>query len=106
MITLHRLQDRTEDGKDDNQLSAPSIPRSSLLSSQPSTLPSPSLQRFSRQRKPNPKYAEIYEICNFIVLELENPENCEITAKEEVWVKAMKEEMKIIEKNKTWELVD
>ena len=34
------------------------------------------------------------------------PENYEAASKQEVWVKAMQEEIKMIEKNKTWELVD
>jgi hypothetical protein len=34
------------------------------------------------------------------------PKSYKATSKEEVWVKAMKEEIKMIEKNKTWELMD
>ena len=34
------------------------------------------------------------------------PENFEEASKQEVWIKAMEEEIKMIEKNETWELVD
>ncbi|XP_031264481.1 uncharacterized protein LOC116122812 [Pistacia vera] len=34
------------------------------------------------------------------------PENFEIAAKQEAWVKAMEEEIKMIEKNETWKLVN
>ncbi|KAL0352138.1 UNVERIFIED_CONTAM: Retrovirus-related Pol polyprotein from transposon TNT 1-94 [Sesamum calycinum] len=47
--------------------------------------------------------SDIYETCNFIMLE---PENFEIAVKHKVWVQAMEEEIKMIEKNNTWELAD
>jgi hypothetical protein len=34
------------------------------------------------------------------------PENYDVASKQEVWVKAMQDEIKMIEKNNTWELVD
>ena len=40
----------------------------------------------------------IYDTCNFAALE---PENYEEASKEEVWIKAMEEEIKMIEKNET-----
>lgn len=46
---------------------------------------------------------ELYETCNFITLE---PESFEVASKQEAWVKAMEEEINMIEKNKTWELVN
>ena len=46
---------------------------------------------------------DIYESCNFLSLE---PENYAAASKEEVWVKAMEEEMRMIKKNDTWVLVD
>ena len=46
---------------------------------------------------------KIYERCNFTLLELKNFEEA---AKEEVWINAIEEEIKMIEKNKTWELID
>ncbi|KAL0392228.1 UNVERIFIED_CONTAM: Retrovirus-related Pol polyprotein from transposon RE2 [Sesamum radiatum] len=47
--------------------------------------------------------SDIYETCNFIMLE---PENFETAVKHKVWVQAMEEEIKMIEKNNTWELTD
>jgi len=41
---------------------------------------------------------DIYENCNFTVVK---PKSYEATFKEEAWAKAMKEEIKMIEKNKT-----
>jgi transposase InsO family protein len=46
---------------------------------------------------------DIYETCNLAMLE---PENYDVASKQEVWVKAMQDEIKMIEKNNTWELVD
>lgn len=46
---------------------------------------------------------DIYETCNFSGIE---PESFEKAQKHEVWVKAMKDEIRMIEKNLTWELVD
>ncbi|KAL0379242.1 UNVERIFIED_CONTAM: hypothetical protein Sradi_3229700 [Sesamum radiatum] len=45
--------------------------------------------------------SDIYETCNFVMME---PESFEAVAKHEVWVQAMEEEIKMIEKNNTWEL--
>ena len=47
--------------------------------------------------------AEIYESCNFSVIE---PQSFEEAGKHQNWVKAMLEEIQMIEKNNTWELVD
>ncbi|KAK4399803.1 Retrovirus-related Pol polyprotein from transposon RE2 [Sesamum angolense] len=47
--------------------------------------------------------SDIYETCNFIMLE---PQNFETAVKHKVWVQAMEEEIKMIEKNNTWELAD
>ncbi|KAL0373689.1 UNVERIFIED_CONTAM: Retrovirus-related Pol polyprotein from transposon RE1 [Sesamum radiatum] len=47
--------------------------------------------------------SDIYETCNFVMME---PESFEAAAKYEVWVQAMKEEIKMIEKNDTWELAE
>jgi hypothetical protein len=46
---------------------------------------------------------DIYARCNFCVVE---PENFEEAMKEESWRKAMEDEIKVIEKNRTWKLVD
>jgi hypothetical protein len=34
------------------------------------------------------------------------PENYDVASKQEVWVKAMQDEIKMIEKNNSWKLVD
>ena len=49
------------------------------------------------------RISDLYENCNFSGIE---PGSFEEAEKEEVWLNAMKEEMRMIEKNKTWELVD
>ena len=46
---------------------------------------------------------DIYETCNLVILE---PGSFEEESKQEVWVKAMEEEIQMIEKNNTWELVN
>ncbi|KAK2994058.1 hypothetical protein RJ640_010687 [Escallonia rubra] len=46
---------------------------------------------------------DIYETGNFTVLE---PESFEVAAKQDVWIKAIEEEIKMIEKNETWELIE
>ncbi|KAI5334587.1 hypothetical protein L3X38_024720 [Prunus dulcis] len=47
--------------------------------------------------------AEIYERCNLCIIE---PETFEEAVKDESWQKAMENEIAIIEKNNTWELVN
>ncbi|CAL8168827.1 unnamed protein product [Prunus armeniaca] len=47
--------------------------------------------------------AEIYEKCNMCIIELESFEEA---AKDDSWKKAMEDEITMIEKNNTWELVD
>ena len=44
----------------------------------------------------------MYQRCNFAGVE---PKNYEEAIKHDVWKKAMKEEIRMIEKNNTWELV-
>lgn len=46
---------------------------------------------------------EIYESCNLMIVE---PESFKETSKHKVWNKAMEEEIRMIKKNETWELVD
>ena len=60
----------------------------------------------SEEESPPRKFrsmSDIYQSCNFVVTE---PQNFEEAEKHEIWQKAMKEEMHMIDKNKTWELVD
>ncbi|KAL0548995.1 hypothetical protein IC582_013474 [Cucumis melo] len=47
--------------------------------------------------------SDIYERCNVVVCE---PANCAEAKKDQRWVAAMEEELSMIEKNKTWILVD
>ena len=46
---------------------------------------------------------DVYASFNFCIVE---PESFEDAIKEEAWKKAMEEEIYVIEKNKTWELVE
>lgn len=46
---------------------------------------------------------DIYATCNFYVVE---PESFKEISKEDVWERAMQEEIEMIEKNKTWVLID
>ena len=46
---------------------------------------------------------EVYERCNAAMIE---PANFREAAKSEVWRNAMQEEINMIEKNRTWDLVD
>jgi len=48
-------------------------------------------------------FDDIYARCNFCVVK---PENFEEAVKEESWRKAMEDEIEVIEKNKTWKLVE
>lgn len=47
--------------------------------------------------------AEVYEQCNFALVE---PSSYEEAACQEVWISAMEEELAMINKNDTWELID
>ncbi|XP_074379364.1 retrovirus-related Pol polyprotein from transposon TNT 1-94 isoform X2 [Apium graveolens] len=47
--------------------------------------------------------SEIYQKCNVALME---PAGYEAAATDQKWIDAMKEELKMIEKNQTWELVD
>ena len=46
--------------------------------------------------------SDIYQICNFVGVEQKNYEEA---IKHDVWKKIMEEEIRMIEKNNTWELV-
>jgi hypothetical protein len=48
-------------------------------------------------------FDDIYAMCNFCVVK---PENFEEVMKEESWRKVMEDEIEVIEKNRTWKLVD
>ncbi|XP_047257668.1 TMV resistance protein N-like [Capsicum annuum] len=67
--------------------------------------PSP-LRRSTRDRKPNSRYSNsIYTSCQFSLLVSDSIYYVEAAEKEE-WQQAMVEEIKDVEKNKTWELVN
>ncbi|XP_014626912.1 uncharacterized mitochondrial protein AtMg00820-like [Glycine max] len=61
-------------------------------------VPQQQLRRSGRPHKLNPKYANV----GFFACE---PQKFEEASKEEVWRKAMDEEIKMIKKNHTWELM-
>ncbi|RDY13691.1 putative mitochondrial protein, partial [Mucuna pruriens] len=67
--------------------------------------PSPQQQESSLESTPRRlrSLVDVYETCNMAMLKLECYEEA---SKKEVWVKAMEEEIKMIEKNITWELID
>ncbi|CAL2249531.1 unnamed protein product [Prunus armeniaca] len=73
----------------------------------PGTIPQPTTPpAIQDEGSPEPRIRslqDIYETCNFITIE---PKSFEVVVKEEIWRKAMEEEIKTIEKNKTWKLVD
>lgn len=46
--------------------------------------------------------SEIYESCNYSYVE---PEYFDVAVKEQVWIDAIEEKIRMIEKNNTWELV-
>jgi Reverse transcriptase (RNA-dependent DNA polymerase) len=49
------------------------------------------------------RLSDIYAHCKFYFVE---PESFEKAVQKEVWINAMEEEIKMIEKNKIWELVE
>mgnify|MGYP004610905809 CR=1 FL=1 len=69
--------------------------------------PEPVLRRSQRERRP-PGYLQDYQCSNAVNFALfaGEPTKYEEAAKENAWVKAMDEEIRMIEKNKTWKLVD
>lgn len=82
----------TENNEGSPQVSPPSSPSASSGSSSSFTSP-----------KKMKSLADIYTRCNFYVLE---PENFEHAIKDKAWRKAMQEAINVIEKNKTWQLVE
>lgn len=102
-----------EDSPDKRQESAPTSSSSSstmapetsvtLEETAAETIP---LRRSTRVKKQNLKYPNnVYTSCQF-ALAISDPLFHEEAAKKEEWRKAMVEEMKSIEKNGTWEMVD
>ncbi|KAL0294174.1 UNVERIFIED_CONTAM: Retrovirus-related Pol polyprotein from transposon RE1 [Sesamum angustifolium] len=93
------LEQQQEEGTDQAEMErrsqqAPGSPRSP-----------PSSEEIEEETPPRRTklLSDIYETCNFIMLE---PENFETAVKHKVWVQAMEEEINMIEKNNTWELAN
>ncbi|KAI5347962.1 hypothetical protein L3X38_000849 [Prunus dulcis] len=63
----------------------------------------PSSQDFDHTPRKYKSIAEIYEKCNMCIIE---PESFEEAAKNDSWKKAMEDEILLINKNNTWELVN
>lgn len=64
------------------------------------------LRRSTRPTKPNPKYAnDMYTTCQFSFA-VSDPTHYGEAAEKEEWRRAMLDEMKSIEKNGTWEMVE
>lgn len=105
IITQQEPRYYIEDNDESRQPSSTSSPPSTPSSSPRTSSPSSSRHEESSESTPRRvrSLREIYETCNYITME---PENYEAAVKQEVWVKAMEEEIKMIEKNNTWELVD
>ena len=93
--------EQNEDYDDDeapNQMSPIASPRS--FPSSPSSSSSASPNSTSRKMR---NLNDVYASCNFCAVE---PEKFEEAIKEEVWKKAMEDEISVIKKNKIWELVE
>ena len=95
----------TNSGTPSRNPKSPSISQSSRLESSHSS-PAQQVRRSQRDRCP-PSYLEDYQ-CNHTIMALfvEKPQNFQEAAQEERWIEAMNEEIRLIEKNDTWELVD
>ena len=93
---LENQEDENEDVHEALQHMSPNASPQSSPSSSSSSSPSSTPRRIRN-------LSEVYASCNFCVVE---PENFEEAIKEEAWKKTMEEEIYVIEKNKTWELVE
>ncbi|CAA0833724.1 Uncharacterized mitochondrial protein AtMg00820 [Striga hermonthica] len=101
MVPTRRRQNTIpEEHEAEGSQSPPAPQTSSPRTTTPSTDEQSSSESPSRKVR---TLREIYETCNFVMME---PESFETAVKEKEWVKAMEEEIRMIEKNKTWELVD
>ena len=89
-------EEANEEATQDTPGTPPTIPPSQDDSSQDDS----SLHSSPRRVR---SLVDIYETCNFVTVE---PESFEVAVKEENWRNAMEEEIKKIERNKTWELVE
>ncbi|CAA0840542.1 Uncharacterized mitochondrial protein AtMg00820 [Striga hermonthica] len=101
MVPTRRRQNTIQEEHEAEGSQSPPAPQPSS----PRTT-TPSTEEQSSQESPPRKVRtlrEIYETSIFATME---PESFEAAVKEKKWVKAMEEEIRMIEKNKTWELVN
>ncbi|KAG6538567.1 hypothetical protein ZIOFF_003691 [Zingiber officinale] len=89
-------EDEIEPSTPDSSSSQPNDESSTDPTSSNSSSPSIILKRYR-------SLDDIYATCNYCSIE---PENFDEAIKAESWKKAMEEEVRVIEKNQTWELVD
>ncbi|KAG6514812.1 hypothetical protein ZIOFF_025185 [Zingiber officinale] len=89
-------EDEIEPSTPDSSSSQPNDESSTDPTSSNSSSPSTTPKRYR-------SLDDIYATCNYCSIE---PENFDEAIKEESWKKAMEEEVRVIEKNQTWELVD
>ncbi|KAB2622242.1 hypothetical protein D8674_024424 [Pyrus ussuriensis x Pyrus communis] len=99
---LDRIDELSEfheqEGSDGSQVQAGSSPVAAIGESSNSLVSSQYDNTPLRYRN----LSEIYERCRLCIVE---PESFDEAAQDEAWKKAMKDEMNMIEKNQTWELV-
>jgi len=104
-----QIQEIREEGPPVLGPSPPENPSSSgaspNLETRPFSSPQPT-RRTQRERHP-PSYLQDYE-CGHAIMAFfaSEPQSFQEAAKNEKWIKAMNEEIKMIEKNRTWELVE
>ncbi|KAL8117736.1 hypothetical protein AgCh_015569 [Apium graveolens] len=91
--------------KNNDQSSPASSPSDPTSPTNPSSPSSDSARSSSSGSTPLKMWslADIYESCNFCMTE---PTSFEDAIREDVWKKAMEQEFHMIEKNKTWQLVE
>ncbi|KAG6520408.1 hypothetical protein ZIOFF_017458 [Zingiber officinale] len=89
-------EDEIEPSTPDSSSSQPNDESSTDPTSSNSSSPSTTPKRYR-------SLDDIYATCNYCSID---PENFDEAIKEESWKKAMQEEVRVIEKNQTWELVD
>ncbi|RZC09022.1 Retrovirus-related Pol polyprotein from transposon RE1 [Glycine soja] len=95
-VKRHKLEDKTiREEAEEEDPSEPPLPPPQQQDQELSSLESTP----SRVRS----LVDIYETCNLAILEHGSFEEA---SKQEVWVKEMEEEIQMIEKNNTWELVN
>lgn len=92
-------EDEENAGHEDLPITPTSSHRSGSSFDESSSLENSSPESPTRRQR---SLSEIYESCNYSSVE---PENYAAAVKEKIWADAMEEEIRMIEKNDTWELV-